>query len=46
MEKVKTKRVPYLDRIETHRDNNTKMAREVNVYRMRTIEVVDEKQAK
>ena len=42
MEKVKTKRVPYLHRFEKHVDMNRHLAANVPVYRMRTVEV-DEK---
>lgn len=41
MQKLREKRVPYLYRIDIHKDHNRKMARDVNVYRMRTIKIDD-----
>ena len=42
MEKVRTKKLPYLARFEKHIDMNRKLAANVPIYRMRTVEV-DEK---
>lgn len=39
MEKLRIKRVPYLDRFELHMDDNTKQAQKRPIYRMRTLEV-------
>lgn len=40
--KMKKKRIPVLERFETHMDHNTKKARNVPVYRMHLVEI-DEK---
>lgn len=40
--KTKTKRVRYLSHVELFTDQNTKMAREVNIYRFKTIKVGDD----
>lgn len=42
MEKLRVKRLPYLDRFERHMDMNRKLAANVPIYRMRKVEV-DEK---
>jgi hypothetical protein len=41
MKKAKTKKLPYLVRIDVHMDEQRKVARKCPIYRMRTVEVDD-----